>query len=83
MMSGRLIAAARALTGISQAEFAAAARLPIETLRLMEANGSAWLHSTRDAEAVRRGLEHFGVIVVGESDGMGAGVRLTHSPTRT
>jgi hypothetical protein len=75
-MTGRLVAAARALIGISQAEFAAATGLPTETLRLMEANGSAWLHSERDAEAVSRGLEHFGVIAIGESDGMGAGVRL-------
>jgi hypothetical protein len=75
-MTGRLVAAARALTGISQADFAAAAGLPIEALRLIEANGSAWLSSERDAEAVSSGLAHFGVIVIGESDGMGAGVRL-------
>jgi hypothetical protein len=75
-MSGRLVAAGRALTGISRADFAAAAGLSVETLRHMEESGSAWLHSERDAEAVNRGLEHFGVIVIGESDGMGAGVRL-------
>lgn len=75
-MTGRLVAAARALTGISQADFAAAAGLPIEALRLIVANGSAWLSSKRDAEAVSSGLTHFGVIVIGESDGMGAGVRL-------
>ena len=75
-MTGRLIAAARALTSISQAEFAAVTGVSIETLRLMEANGSAWLHSEQDAEAVKRGLDHFGVVVIGESDGMGAGVRL-------
>lgn len=75
-MSGRLIAAARALTGISQADFAAAAGLPIETLRLMEASGSARLDSEPDVEAVNRALDHFGVIIVEESDGMGAGVRL-------
>ena len=75
-MTGRLIAAARALTSISQTEFAAAAGLPLETLRLIEANGSAWLHSEQDAKAVSLGLEHFGVVVIEESDGMGAGVRL-------
>ena len=42
-MTGRLIAAARALTSISQVDFAAAAGLPVETLRLMEASGSARL----------------------------------------
>ena len=31
---------------------------------------------TRDAEAVSRGLAHYGVIVIEESDGMGAGVKL-------
>lgn len=75
-ISGRLIAAARALAGINQADFAAAAGLPVEALHLMEAGGSAGLRSEQDVEAVKRGLEHFGVIVIGESDGMGAGVRL-------
>jgi predicted transcriptional regulator len=42
----------------------------------MEAGGSAWLRTDRDVEAVRRGLEHFGLILLEESDGMGAGVRL-------
>lgn len=78
-MSGRLIAAARALAGVSQADFASAAGLPLESLRLMEASGSAWLRSEGDVEAVGRGLEHFGLIVLGESDGMGAGVRLKFS----
>jgi transcriptional regulator with XRE-family HTH domain len=75
-VSGRLIAAARALTGISQAEFAAAAGLPVDTLRRMEGGGSAAVQSEPEIEAVNRGLKHFGVIVIGESDGMGAGVRL-------
>jgi hypothetical protein len=75
-MTGRLIAAARALTSISQSDFAAAAGLPVETLRLMEASGSARLDSEQDVEAVNRALDHFGVIIVEESDGMGAGVRL-------
>lgn len=75
-MTGRLIAAARALTSISQADFAAAAGLPVETLRLMEASGSARLDSEQDVEAVNRAFDHFGVIIIEESDGMGAGVRL-------
>jgi transcriptional regulator with XRE-family HTH domain len=75
-ISGRLIAAARALIGISQAEFASAAGLPVEALGLMEAGGSAWLRSERDVEAVSRALEYYGVIVIEESGGMGAGVRL-------
>jgi transcriptional regulator with XRE-family HTH domain len=75
-MSGRVIAAARVLAGISQADFAAAAGIALERLRAMEAGGSAWLRTAPDVEAVRRGLEHFGLIVLDESDGMGAGVRL-------
>jgi hypothetical protein len=75
-ITGRVIAAARALTGISQTEFAAAAGLTVEALRLIEGSGSAWIKSDRDADAVKRGLEKFGVIVIEESDGMGAGVRL-------
>lgn len=75
-MTGRLVAAARALTGIGQVDFAAAAGLSLEALRLIEANGSAWVSSERDAEALSRGLAHFGVIIIEESDGMGAGIRL-------
>lgn len=75
-MTGRVIAAARALIGVSQADFAAAASLPVESLRLIEASGSAWLQSDPDISGVNRALEHFGVIVIGEADGMGAGVRL-------
>lgn len=75
-ISGRLIAAARALTGISQADFALAAGLPVETVCLIEASGSAWVQSEQEVEALSLALEHYGVIVVEESDGMGAGVRL-------
>ena len=75
-ITGRLVAAARALTGVGEVDFAAAAGLTVESLRQMEASGSAWLRSAQDSEAVHRCLEHFGVIVVGEGDGMGAGVRL-------
>ncbi|SCW90952.1 hypothetical protein SAMN02927924_03938 [Sphingobium faniae] len=75
-ISGRVIAAARALASINQTDFAAAAGLSIEAVRLIEEKGSAWVQSERDAKALNRGLEYFGVIVIGESDGMGAGVRL-------
>lgn len=75
-ITGRVVSAARALAGVGPADFAAAAGLPVETLRDIEASGSAWLHSAQDAEAVFRGIEHFGVIVIEESGGMGAGVRL-------
>ena len=75
-MTGRLIAAARALTGISREDFAGAAGIPANTLALMEASGSAWLHSESDAEAVIRAFEKFGVVVIEEDGSMGAGVRL-------
>jgi len=75
-ITGRLVAAARALTGVSEADFAAAAGLSVESLRQIEASGSASLRSAQLSKAVSRCLEHFGVIVVGEADGMGAGVRL-------
>jgi transcriptional regulator with XRE-family HTH domain len=74
--TGRLIAAARALTGVSQADFAAAAGLSLETLRLVETNGSAPIRSEQNIGAVNRALAHFGVLILKESEGMGAGVRL-------
>ncbi len=75
-MTGRLVAAARALTGIGREDFAKVARLPPETIATIEANGSAWLSSESEAEAVQRAFDYFGVIVIEETDGMGAGVRL-------
>lgn len=75
-ISGRLIAAARALVSVGEADFAAAAGLPLETLQRIESGGSAWVESRQEATALYRCLEHFGVIVIDEADGMGAGVRL-------
>jgi transcriptional regulator with XRE-family HTH domain len=75
-ISGRLIAAGRTLVGVSQADFAAACGFDVETLSRLESGGSAWVSSDAHVEAVRRGLGHFGVMIVEEADGMGAGVRL-------
>ena len=75
-MSGRVIAAARALVGVSQAEFAAACGLDVDTFCRLEAGGSAWVSASADVEAIARGMSHFGVMMIEESDGMGAGVRL-------
>ncbi|MEO8307898.1 MAG: XRE family transcriptional regulator [Pseudomonadota bacterium] len=75
-ITGRQVAAARALTGISREAFAYAAGLPPEAITLIEANGSAWLTSKSEAAAVIRAFENFGVVIVREGDGMGAGVRL-------
>jgi len=74
-ISGRLVAAARALAGVSQADFAAAAGLPVKALGFMESGGSAWIPNENIA-GVSRALEHFGIVVIEETDGMGAGVRL-------
>lgn len=75
-ISGRVVAAARVLAGISQSDFAVATGIPLQKLRRIEVSGSAWVRSSADAQAVRRGCEHFGVIVLDESNGQGAGVRL-------
>jgi transcriptional regulator with XRE-family HTH domain len=75
-ISGRLISAARALAGVSQADFAAACGLAVETLCRLEAGGSAFVTSDADVDAVARGMSYFGVMIVEEADGLGAGVRL-------
>lgn len=75
-LTGRLIAAARVLAGVSQPDFAAAAGVSVKALQSIERGGSAWIDSDQDVAAMNRGLEHFGVIIITEADGMGAGVRL-------
>lgn len=74
-LSGRILAAARALAGISSADLASASGLEIDRLQLLEAEGAAWLPQP-DAERLLATLEDYGVIVLPEGDGMGAGVRL-------
>lgn len=80
-ISGRLIAAARALVGVSQKDFAAAAALPVESLNGIECAGSAWITDEADRSAAQRALDHLGVIIVEEGEGMGAGVRLRFTRT--
>jgi transcriptional regulator with XRE-family HTH domain len=75
-ITGRLIAAARALAEISRTDLAAASGVPVETLARMESSGSACLQSESDVEAVSQALKNFGVLFVPEGDGIGAGVRL-------
>ena len=75
-ITGRLIAAARALVGVSTSDMAAACCLPLVDMIRLEGSGSAWVQADREVAAVRRGLDHFGVLIIDESDGMGAGVRL-------
>jgi transcriptional regulator with XRE-family HTH domain len=75
-ITGRLIAAARTLTGVSRADLAKAAGIAPATLTQMEAEGSAIVVAADAADAVRRALENFGAQFIPESDGIGAGVRL-------
>lgn len=75
-ISGRQVAAARALTGISVADLARAAGMSVTAMRRIEAGGSAQVQPEADAEAVTRALEGFGAVFIPEGDGFGAGVRL-------
>lgn len=79
LITGRLIAAARVLTGVSQAELARASGVRLSTVARTEAGGGAPLQSKGDAEALSRALEGFGAMFIAESDGNGAGVRLKFS----
>ena len=79
MISGRLVAAARALTGISLDDVAGKAKISTEQLALMEASNAALLPADDTTDAVRKALEHFGAVFVPEGDGLGAGVRLKFS----
>ena len=74
-LTGRLLAAGRALTGVSQNELATAAGIPLEMVRVLESSGAAWIPDN-ESQALGRALETFGAVIVPESDGMGAGVRL-------
>jgi transcriptional regulator with XRE-family HTH domain len=74
-ITGRQIAAARALANISQAELASAARISVPTLGRMEANEGPASGFANNVEAVRIALESAGVEFIAEIGG-GAGVRL-------
>ncbi len=75
-ITGRQIAAARALTGVSQSDLANAAKLSLAALKRMEASGSASPGTSESLQAVRRALEEFGAVFIPEGDGLGGGVRL-------
>jgi transcriptional regulator with XRE-family HTH domain len=74
-ITGRQIAAARTLLGISQAELAVSARISIPTLKRMEASDGYATGMINNVAAVRSALENAGVIFVPEN-GEGVGVRL-------
>jgi len=75
LLTGRQIAAARAIVGLSQAEVAARANISVPTLKRMEASEGPAAGLANNVAAVMRALEAAGVIFVAEN-GEGPGVRL-------
>jgi transcriptional regulator with XRE-family HTH domain len=74
-VTGRQIAAARALVGLDQATLADCANVSVQTLRRMEAAEGAPGGYPNNIAAVRAALEKAGVEFIAENGG-GAGVRL-------
>jgi transcriptional regulator with XRE-family HTH domain len=75
-ISGRQVAAARVLIGVSREDLAVASGIPVTTLKRIEASGSAIFSGEENIAAVRNALENFGAVFLFEEDGIGAGVRL-------
>ena len=74
-ITGRQIAAARALAGIGQSDLAAAAKISVPTLRRMEASDGPASGIANNVAAVRAALEAAGVEFIAENGG-GAGDEL-------
>jgi hypothetical protein len=74
-ITGRQIAAGRALARLEQAELASAANISIPTLRRMEASDGPAPGMANNLAAIRAALESAGVEFIAENGG-GAGVRL-------
>ncbi len=70
-ISGRQIAAARALLGLGQVELADNANISAPTLRRMEASVGAVAGTTNNVAAVRRALESAGIIFIDDERGEG------------
>lgn len=75
--TGRQIAAARTLIGMSQPELASAANISVPTLRRMEGSPGGATGLTNNVSAVQAALEAAGVLFI-RPNGGGAGVRLAH-----
>lgn len=73
--SGRQIAAARTLIGMSQPDLADAANISVPTLRRMEASPGAATGLANNVSAVQSALEAAGIEFI-QSNGGGVGVRL-------
>jgi transcriptional regulator with XRE-family HTH domain len=77
--TGRQIAAARALLGMTQPELATKSNISVPTLKRMEATDGPAAGMLNNIAAVRAALESAGVIFV-EENGEGPGVRLKKRP---
>ena len=73
--SGRQIAAARTLIGMTQPDLARRANISVPTLKRMEASEGPALGMVNNVAAIRAALESAGVEFIAENGG-GAGVRL-------
>jgi transcriptional regulator with XRE-family HTH domain len=82
-ITGGQIAAARALTGISQAKLAARAKVEPSTLRQLETRGALANEPGETLVKIGRALEELGAVFIDEKDGAGAGVRLKFSRSQT
>lgn len=74
-LTGRQIAAARTLIGMTQPTLAGRAKISVPTLKRMEASEGPAPGMSNNVAAIRAALESAGVIFV-ESNGEGPGVRL-------
>jgi predicted transcriptional regulator len=73
--TGRQLAAARTLVGLTQADVAARASISVPTLKRMEASDGIVVGMANNVNAVIRALEAAGAEFIPENGG-GAGVRL-------
>jgi predicted transcriptional regulator len=76
--TGRQIAAARALVGMTQSDLASRSNISTPTLKRMEASEGVAVGMENNVNAVTRALEAAGVVFIRENGG-GAGVRLRKS----
>lgn len=77
-LTGRQIAAARALIDMRQTALADAAAISVPTLKRMEACSGQACGMPNNVDAVRRALESAGVEFLGQN-GQGVGIRLRMS----
>lgn len=75
MLTGRQIAAARALVGMTQADLASRANISVPTLKRMEGSEGVASGMANNLAAIRAALEKGGVLFI-DQNGNGPGVRL-------